>query len=114
MALTFPCERLSWTVDAEGVCITSDLRCVACHIESSGRSRIATNTYTLNDDPHPHVDVAFDGSRIRHLSRCRRNRLRRPSIADADRIDEETHTVRLVDLIANAAALFDHQPALEA
>ena len=59
MALTFPCERLSWTVDAEGVSshLTSD----------SGRRRDtewrpvnnATNTYTLNDDPHPHVDVAF-------------------------------------------------------
>ena len=35
-------------------------------------------------------------------------------IADADRVDEQPDAVRLVHLIAGAAALFDHQPVLEA
>src|SRR2546428_570122 len=35
-------------------------------------------------------------------------------VADADRIDEQPHAVRLIHLVAHAAGLFDHQSVLEA
>ena len=82
------------------------------------RTWTRTNDQTLNDEPQPQVDLAFGFLIVNPppMLLSTKSTSAPLQIAQADRIDEQTHAVDLEHLVGLgvALALVDHQAVLEA